>query len=121
MEAECHNNTGGEPEHDGSGGGAGSKGGSFYEAFALSPPEPPKSPAGSDEDRQTSPGGAGVSLSVLILAQALLRCCTLHRSAVRRRVHLFPSLLPPNIVAPSDSLHHCRLPRLKVKTAGGRG
>lgn len=36
----------------------------------------------------------------VFLAAALLCCCSLLRSAVSRRVHMFSSLFHPNIVAP---------------------
>lgn len=90
MEAECHNNTGGEPEHGGerSGSPEGSKGGSFYEAVALSPQErrePPTSPAGAEEDLQTSAEDADVSLPVIFRSAGRLHLVLLDLRQTRCR------------------------------------
>lgn len=80
MEAECHNNAGGELEHDGRAGGRrrrgrrrGSKGGSFYEALAcLCHQSRSRARLVSDEDLQTSAGNADASLSVDIFSRGAI-------------------------------------------------
>lgn len=99
MEAECHNNAGGEPEHDGRAGGRrrrgrhqGSKGGSFYEALAcIRHRSHRRARLLSDVDLQTSAGNADASHSVGIFSCGAIML--LHSAQISRQSQSSPVFL----------------------------